>query len=185
MSTVGFLRSTLVSAAVLVTLAGCASGSTSADVQGASTLATTKPSVQLLRNEVVTRIATPLVEGGTKQEDASIACKLTSDDPDGLERSWQSSMIVVIKPEVTRDVHVTEDVLVASFRGNGWTVVADTDPDRVELTRGDPATTIEIVAAAASDNGATPAQISVTVTGPCVLTAGATSKEVKDLEAAD
>jgi hypothetical protein len=168
-----------VSSFMLIALAGCATE------HAAISLASTKPNVQLLRNDLANRIATPLVDGVADPVDTSIACESTSDDPTGRERAWQSGMVVVFKPEVQRDVHITVDVLVAAFRGNGWTVETTENPDVVTLTRGQPVTTVTISSASADQAAAMPARIGVTVVGPCVMTGGADSEEVTLLEAAN
>jgi hypothetical protein len=148
-------------------------------------LASTKPHVQVLRNDLANRIATPLIEGAADSIDTSIACKSATDDPDGIERAWRSGMVVVFKREVQRDVHITVDVLVAAFRGNGWTVNTTDDPDVVTLTRGVPVTTVTISSVPADPANGMPAQIGLDVVGPCVATAGADSYEVTELEKAD
>jgi hypothetical protein len=164
---------------MLLALAGCASE------HAAISLASTKPNVQLLRNDLANRIAMPLVQGVANPVDTSIACESKTDDPAGRERAWQSGMVVVFKPEIQRDVHITVDVLVAAFRGNGWTVEPTVDPDVITLTRGQPVTTVTITSVPADQAAAMPAHIGVDVVGPCVMTGGADSEEVTLLEAAD
>jgi hypothetical protein len=167
----------VVGAGVLVAvLAGCAAE------QPVMSLASTKPHVQVLRNDLANRIATPLIEGAANPVDTSIACASATDDPGGIERAWKSGMTVVFKRDVQRDVHITVDVLVAAFRGNGWTVTTTDDPDVVTLTRGMPVTTVTISSVPADPVNGMPAQIGLDVVGPCVRTAGADSDEVKELE---
>jgi hypothetical protein len=161
---------------IAIAISGCS------DQQNVMSLAATKPSVQLIRNELISRIPTALIDGVAEPHDSSIACASVDEDPEGRQRAWRAGEVVVFKPTVERDVHVSVDVLVASFTGNGWTTQPDSDPDFVQLTRGEPQTTVEIRSVTADIPNAIPAQISLMVTGPCVETAGADSDEVTKLE---
>jgi hypothetical protein len=172
----------LAAAFVLVTLAGCASAGGTESPQAASqvTLAQSKSYAQLLRNEASSRLP-EIVLKGAQSTDVSVAC---DGDPDGLERSWNSSMSILITNSTAPRIHTVADDLAASFVAQGWTSTLDASSTDTriltELTSEASLAAIEIEAALKAE-GQEPS-IRITATGVCALTGGPESDEVLKLE---
>lgn len=177
-------------AAVLLTGAtGCATATKSGP-----TLADTKSPVQLLRNEVASRIPPAVIETVSETEDYSIRCKSESEDPVGLRRSWHSNAQVTVETGAVWRVDAIVDEIGQSFAEQGWTstpVSVDDHTHAVELTRENSASEIRVSAhrpnpeaPLASDEGE-PVTIDVELHGPCVDTEGPDSDAVRKLEAQD
>lgn len=168
---------------------GCAAATTNGP-----TLADTKSPVQLLRNEVASRIPPAAIDAVSATEDGSRACKSESEDPKGLRRSWHSNtQVTVVEASVWR-VDAIVDEIGSSFVEQGWTLAPVAVDDRthaIELTREGTASEIRVSAhrpnpeAPLAFEAGEPITINVALHGPCVDTAGPDSDEVRKLEAQD
>lgn len=163
----------------LLALSGCASSPSSSS---GVTLAVEKSSIQLLRNEAAGRIPVGIVEQLVQPTDQSASCKPVADDPDGLWRTWNSGVLVLIKFGAQKSPDELLTDVVTSFTDQGWQVGT---ADSAEVTRLEKPTsfaTIDMYAVAPDTRNRVGGQIQVDVTGPCVLTAGPDSAEVRTLE---
>jgi len=161
---------------VLLALAGCASAP-----QG-QTLTQTKSPTQLLRNEASARIPPGTIDTISDEEDHSVACKTEDEDPDGLYRSWQSSLLASIATDSAWRVEMVGKDIVDSFIEDGWYVSGSKDgKERTVLTRPGAVSTMAFTVTAGAEDG-TGASIHIDATGPCVLTGGPESSEVTALE---
>jgi hypothetical protein len=157
-------------------------------------LAETKSPAQLLRNEAADRLPKELVVSVVEAEDVSVACLAKADDPDGLIRSWHSSLDVILKDDGTTKVSDVAKTLIASFAEQGWTardlggslsvvsklLESDTSLADIQISGltpdpNQPSSSLEGVV--------TDPTIEIQVHGPCVRTGGPESDEVKALEA--
>ena len=161
--------------ALAVGLAGCAD--TASTTSGPS-LADTKSPVQLLRNEAADRIPAGVVAEVRNGNDGSHACEALADDPDGKLRSWRSDVSIVLTPESELELVVSK--LLISFTTDGWEKSASSTSTSFEFTREGSAADVAVTTTPAS--GGTGAVILVDVEGPCVMTAGQGSDEVRKLE---
>lgn len=162
-------------AAVLAVSACTAAPATNpSTATGELTLVETKSPVQLLRNEALGRVDAQFVADVRNTTDASAACS-NADDPEGLIRQWQSGADIVLAGDAHPD-YVTER-LVQSFTGDGWDdeVDAESSPAITRLSSTHSVASIEI----SSVEGA--GVIHISVSGPCVTTAGPSSEEVTSL----
>lgn len=159
-------------------LSGCADSSSDAP-----TLVETKSPVQLLRNEAASRVPTELVTGVVKEQDGSTACRTVETDPDGLLRSWRSVVRFELKNDDAIDPQAVIDELAASFVDDGWDQGSFGVASIIELTRGESQTQIHISMSDANEQTGSGGEVQLTVSGPCVMTAGATSDEVTRLGA--
>ena len=170
----------ILGAVVLVAaLAGCSNGpsrdaiAASANVVD-STLAVTKASAQLLRNEAADRLPQIIVKDVVDTMDGSTACLDDKEDPTGIARFWSSSTtITVVNSQAARIATVTDD-LTAGFVEQGWVLEGST------LVKPDSTSTIEVTVKEKAD-GQRPA-VHIEVVGPCVLTDGVGSDELTALE---
>ena len=161
-------------------LAGCAPATVDLSEYGEYTLGETKSIVQLMRNDVAGSIPPSVVVSNGDSADLSVACFPTSNDPDGLVRSWQSTERVDILETAAGGVWGVFDRLVTSYQNKGWKVEDVELPDAsqaVELTSGSIAATIQL--SIPTDESPV---IQLVATGPCTATAGADSDEVTRLE---
>ena len=152
-------------------LAGC-----DTDAEVMLTLAESKSPVQLLRNEVASRVPQDLVQQ-VVNEDYSEAC-----GADGSIRSWHSSVRLEVGAAQSADVDTLIDDLSTSFEADGW--IATPGNERLEqkqavYTRGGTAAEIHITA---EDRAGVGHAVVVSVFGPCVQTDGPDSDEVTSLE---
>jgi hypothetical protein len=154
--------------AAVALLAGCT------DAAAGITLAETKASAQLLRNNALAGIPDDQVSGFVEWKDLSKSCADVADDPDGLMRSWYSSGVVPIAPlYITETATIMKD-LAASYEQKGWSVAGD-DDSRV-LTKPGSSSTITLTVVPITG------QLRIESEGPCVATGGPDSDEVKLLE---
>ena len=162
-------------AAVLV-LVGCSA-------PASATLAETKSPTQLLRNEASTRLDPAVIERITEQQDYSAACR--EDDPEGLYRSWRSTLLVSVPEDSAVGVDQVIGALATSFAADGWTL-SNTDGTRAEqitsLSRADSPVTLTFTATEDEDGDGYGATIFIEAAGACVLTDGPDSAEVRELE---
>ena len=142
----------------------------------ALTLAESKSPVQLLRNEVASRIPPDVVQQ-VVNEDFSEAS-----GADESVRSWHSAVRLELEAADTGAVEALIDELSTSFEGDGW--IATPGNERLEqkqavYTRGGTAAEIHI---SADERAGVGHAVVVSVFGPCVQTDGADSDEVTSLE---
>jgi hypothetical protein len=152
-------------------------------------LADSKTPAQLLRNTAVGRIPEDVVLNVGTDLDGSIACLTEEEDPDGLIRQWSSSIDVNIKQsQAINTEQIVKDV-VATFTDAGWmgqaTSGSTSDGHATLLTNGtataDGVDSVRVRIEPVISGDKATAFIHVEATGPCVVTGGASSKEVIDL----
>lgn len=160
----------LCAAIVLPSLAACDSGSSS---NGLS-LAATKSSAQLLRNNALDRISDEYVSHVVERKDISKSCVDAASDPKELMRSWYSTALVDIVPIHMADTAEIMQVLADDLAPQGWTA-AGTE-DRVVLTKGESTSKITLSVVPRTS------QLLIESEGPCVETDGPNSSEVTSLE---
>jgi hypothetical protein len=153
--------------AAVALLAGCTSGSTGL------TLAETKASAQLLRNNALAGIPEDKISGFVEWKDLSRPCADPDDDPDGLLRAWYSSGLVPIAPLYITDTADIMADLADSYEEKGWSVEGG-DDSRV-LTKPGSSSTITLTVVPITG------QLRIESEGPCVATGGPNSDEVKVL----
>ena len=156
------------------TLASCAG-----EAEAGLTLAQSKSPVQLLRNEAASRVPDGLVAEVENVSDGSTNCRSAEVDPEALQRSWKSSVRMVLVPGADLDLMLSK--LYVSFLEDGWEQGTFGSDSIVEFTRDSSVATIHISARKATDDK--PAEVQVQVAGPCVMTDGEGSDEVVNLEA--
>ena len=152
-------------------LAGCGT-----DTGVALTLAESKSPVQLLRNEVASRIPQEVVQQ-VVNEDYSEAC-----GTDETIRSWHSAVRLEVGASDAAAVEQLIDELSASFEEDGWISTPGNerlDEKQAVYTRGGTAAEIHITA---DDRAGVGHAVVVSVFGPCVQTDGPDSDEVTSLE---
>jgi hypothetical protein len=170
------LRRLLTLALALATaavLTGCSSGAPSAPAQ---TLGDTKSPAQLLRNTVAGRIAADAVDRIEPAQDRSLPCASTDSDPDGLLRSWHSSVGITLVDSVGTAEVVSG--LVDSFVAEGWELGTYGGRETITLSREGSGPTIYITL----PEGEAGNELGLEVEGPCVTTDGTDSLEVRELE---
>jgi hypothetical protein len=160
---------------LLLALSACAS-----DANTGLTLAQTKSPVQLLRNAAASRVPSTLVAKVENSSDSSENCRTPETDPEGLQRSWKSSVRIVLTPEA--DLKAVLSKVYVSFREDGWEQGTYGSAAIVEFTRDDSIADIHISVKEARDGD--PAELQMKVSGPCVMTDGEGSDEVTRLEVA-
>ena len=163
---------------VVAVLSACTSAPTT---PAQLTLVETKSPVQLLRNEAVSRVPADDIEGIVKQQDESTACRTPETDPKGLQRLWRSTVRFELKDDPSVDPQSVIDELAASFVDDGWAQGTFGVATIIELTRPGSETKIHISLSPGNEAAETAAAVQLSVSGPCVMTAGAESKEVLDL----
>lgn len=170
---------TLALLAVLA-LSGCAATPTEV-----TSLAQTKSPVQLLRNEAANRIPQEAVASTLNTQDESTNCRTPETDPEGLLRSWRSIIRFELVYGDAVDADAIVDDLAESFVDQGWDRGIYGTASIIELTRPGSETNIHISVKKANDENEEGAEIQLTVAGPCVMTEGKDSGEVKSLGPVD
>jgi hypothetical protein len=163
----------LVPLLLIASLAGCAQSSQ------APRLVETKSVVQLLRNEAWYRLPEVMVKGEAETEDVSTGC---IGDQEGRLRAWKSSTTALINNSFAPRAVGVADTLATTFTNQGW-AAERTDTDGTVTTvlqRLNAVAVITIEAVRKSPDHR--ASVRITVTGPCVLTEGPDSTEVRMLE---
>ncbi len=163
---------------VLTFLSGCA-----AQEQDSVTLAQSKAATQLLRIEATDRLPPGVTESTSEDVDRSVPCKSEADDPDGLYRSWESSILITLG-SAWRTGFIGE-TLTQSFLDDGWVVSGAKDgQDRTVVTKPGSIATITFIVDEGDEGRESGrlATIRIDSTGPCVLTDGPDSDEVAALE---
>lgn len=154
-------------------------------------LAETKSPAQLLRNEAAARLPAEVIDQIVEAEDASVACLSATDDPDGLVRSWHSTVNVTIVGDAEVATLVTD--LAASFADQGWSVrdLGGNASVSQKLLESDGSLADIQVSGLTPDTGATSVSleevvdqptVKIAVHGPCVRTGGEKSDEVTALD---
>lgn len=164
----------IASLVVVLALAGCSSG------VHTLTLVETKSPVQLLRNDAWYRLPDVMIKADTETSDVSVGC---DQDATGVLRSWRSSTVALLNNSQAPRVVTAGDELAATFVEQGWSAerVEDGAAVLTVLTRTTSVAVIEIEAVQKTEGQR--ASIRITTSGPCVITAGPESDEVRDLEA--
>jgi hypothetical protein len=158
---------------LIAALTGCAESSQS------PRLVETKAVVQLLRNEAWYRLPDVMVKGDAETEDVSTGC---IGDPEGRLRAWKSSTIALINNSFAPRAIGVADTLAATFANQGWTPVrTETDGEVTTVLQRTNAVAV-ITIDAVSKTTEHRASVRITVTGPCVITDGPESEEVRMLE---
>ena len=147
------------------------------------TLADTKSPVQLLRNEAAGRVPTDAVEQVLLEQDESTSCRTPETDPDGLLRSWRSIIRFELRNDGTVDPQGVIDELASTFVDDGWSKGSFGVASIIELTRPNSETQIHLSLALPDEDAETGGEVQLAVSGPCVMTPGATSSEVTQLGA--
>ena len=163
---------------IALTLTGCADSSSS---DGSATLLDTKLAVQLLRNTVSGQVSPDSTEGVTQVEDASEAC---DGDADGLLRMWRSTAMTELTAERGAKVKAIVETIAGGLVAKGWTSTADQKNDSkftMELENPNAIGLIRITSTEDIVGDTTGATIFVEVTGPCVMTDGPGSDELRVL----
>ena len=158
---------------LIAALTGCVQSSQ------APRLVETKSVVQLLRNEAWYRLPDVMIKGDAETEDVSTGC---IGDPEGHLRAWKSSTIALINNSFAPRAIGVADALAATFANQGWTPVR-TEGDGEVTTVLQRLNVIAVITIDAVNKTADHrASVRITVTGPCVVTDGPDSDEVRLLE---
>jgi hypothetical protein len=165
----------LLAGAAALLLSSCSLLGESSDTSNGPRLVDTKAPAQLLRNEAAGKIPLDSQLGTVKAEDSSTTCSSEDVDPEGKERSWRSTALVELKSGIEPKDIVAG--VVAGFEENGWEEGTFGNATIVELTKEGLETSIRLATFSAKDEKN--ARVQITVAGPCVMTDGTDSKEVK------
>jgi len=167
-----------VAAAISLAVVACSSGPAAP-----SSLVETKSPTQLLRNEAANRLMAGTDEEVAEQADYSAACKSESEDPDGLYRSWRSTLLATVPSDSAIGVDQFVGALATSFAEDGWVLKesrGENSADKVStMTKTGSVAVLKFTSTEDTGDGAT---ILIESSGPCVLTGGADSDEVTGLE---
>lgn len=167
---------------MLVGLVGCASSAeSSADLgTGVSTelsLVETKSPVQLLRNDVASRVPAIAIEGVAELADVSVACG-GPEDAAGIARSWRSTATFLVSNSRVATIDGVIASIAEEYTKRDWST--EVDGSATVLSSDVSPATISIEAVHRGE-GKQPA-IRIATSGPCVATDGENSDEVKELE---
>jgi len=176
------LAGLVATAAVAMVLAGCSSAPPAEGKYPDLTLAETKSPTQLLRNEAASRIPEEVIEEIVNSTDKSTNCITAESDPDGLIRSWGSSVRVAINAEHGSEVQSLVDGLAQSFVDQGWEKDTFGVDSIIDLASPKSPVSIHVTVSKADPETGEGGAISLTASGPCVETDGGESDEVKNLE---
>ena len=167
-------------------LSGCSSGTGAGEESGGQlTLATIKSPIQLLRNEAAGRIPSAEVDSIVQPTDRSSACKPSAEDPDELYRTWESGVLTLIKQNSSKPVKDIEKDLIDSFLAQGWSEGEAPAAKTTRLVKDSTFATIDLSFVEHDLVSKVDGQIQVITLGPCVLTDGPDSAEVRKLEGKD
>ena len=168
-------------AAAALTLAIALSACSGAATQ---TLASTKSPTQLLRNEAATRLIDGTDDSVAEQQDYPASCKSEAEDPEGLYRSWRSTLLASVPADSAIGVDQFVGALATSFAEDGWSLKEDHEGDGTEkistMTKSSSIVTLKFTSTEGDAGEA--ASVYIEASGPCVLTDGPESDEVKQLE---
>ena len=171
----------MAAAAVATVLSGCSPAEAPAGKYPDMTLGETKSPVQLLRNEAAGRIPEELTDGIVKSSDQSTNCITPESDPDGLIRSWDSSVRIAIAPEHGAEVQDIVDELAESFVAQGWKKDTFGVASIIDLSSEKSFVAIHVSATKADAETGEGGAIQLVASGPCVETDGRESTEVINL----
>jgi len=171
-------------AVVVLSIVGLSACAPASSAESSITLAQTKSPVQLLRNEAASRIGNIVVGSVDTTGDASRACKTEETDPLGRSRQWMSSVSVSLSAGNAWRIDEVTQQLADSFTEQGWTAERgmQADVSFTGLKSDTSSATIGLTSTAGDDAAGVPATLVITTEGPCVMTGGAESDEVKKLE---
>jgi len=177
-----FVVATVAAVAVVLSLGACAADAQTSGAASDVTLAQSKSYAQLLRNEASSRLPEIVLKQVAESSDVSVACDDT--DPNGLSRSWSSSMSILVTNSTAARVQKVADDLAASFVKQGWKAKqADESTETLVVTTLRSATSLADIAITATSKGNDQVpSIQITATGVCALTGGPDSDEVTTLE---
>jgi hypothetical protein len=168
-------------AAVAALVAALALTSCSSASEAGELLATKSPT-QLLRNEAANRLIAGTDDRVGEEQDYSAACKSEADDPEGLYRSWRSTLRAEVPEDSAIGVDQFVGALATSFSEDGWVFTEEHQGAAgkvTTMTHSDSIVTMTFTSNESEGNGAS---VYIEAIGPCVLTAGPDSDEVKSLE---
>jgi len=172
------LTTAAVAASITIALVACSSAAVAP-----SSLVETKSPTQLLRNEAAHRLMAGTDEEVAEQADYSAACKTEKDDPKGLYRSWRSTLLATVPSDSAIGVDQFVGALATSFAEDGWVLKesrGERSADKVStMSKTGSVAVLKFTSTEDTGEGAT---ILIESSGPCVLTAGSDSDEVRDLE---
>jgi hypothetical protein len=172
------LTTAAVAASITIALVACSSAAVAP-----SSLVETKSPTQLLRNEAAHRLMAGTDEEVAEQADYSAACKTEKDDPKGLYRSWRSTLLATVPSDSAIGVDQFVGALATSFAEDGWVLKesrGESSADKVStMSKTGSVAVLKFTSTEDTGEGAT---ILIESSGPCVLTAGSDSDEVRDLE---
>ena len=171
-------RIAAVVAATLLVVTGCAgAGPTEAPL----TLASTKPTVQLLRNSAGSLIPEEAIQFRETDSDESQSC---SDDESSPVRAWKASVRFILEADFAAESEKIAGDIVKHFESIGWQSEKTIDDATTTWAmQSDTVLAILLVSAVGDPDGnGKGATIFVASTGPCVTTEGPDSAEVRDLE---
>jgi len=170
-----------VSAVALAGLTGCAESPAGAEGGSALSLTQIKSPVQLLRNEVASRIPGNIVVDVVQPNDRSEPCESVEKDPNGLSRTWKSSILILINVHAKQDIDEIVQNVVTSYEDQGWEATEGKSSKITQLTNPQSFVTIDISGVKPDKVAGVGAQVTVTTAGSCVTTEGRAAKSVTDL----
>lgn len=171
-------RIAVVVAASLLLLGGCAeAGPTEASL----TLASTKPTTQLLRNSAASLIPEDAIKFRESDADESRSC---SDDENSPIRVWKASVRFILEESFATESEAIAGDIVKEFESNGWQSEKTVEDDTTTwaMQSDTVLATLLVSAVGDPDGNGKGATIYIASTGPCVTTDGPDSTEVRDLE---
>jgi len=172
------MKNAIAAAVICAALTLSACSSTTAE----SELLATKSPTQLLRNEAANRLLAGTDDSVGAQDDYSAACKSEAEDPEGLYRSWRSTLLAEVPEDSAIGVDQFVGALATSFSEDGWVFTEEHQGSVgkvTTMTRSDSIVTMTFTASEEAGDGAS---VHIEAIGPCVLTGGPDSDEVKNLE---
>lgn len=184
---------TFAAALSVATLTACGEAASNEKVPAGEypdlSLAESKAPAQLLRNTAVTRIPEDVILNVGTDTDGSIACLSEEDDPEGAIRRWDSSVDVNLKLVEAKNAPTIVADLIKTFTDESWMSQAITgskaNNQAFLLTNGTSSaasvSTSQVRIEAVISGDQTTAYVHIESLGPCVVTDGADSAEVKDL----
>jgi len=168
-------------ALALAGLTGCAETPAGAEGGSALSLSQIKSPVQLLRNEVASRIPGNLVVDVVQPNDRSEPCETIEADPNGLSRTWKSSILILINFHSKTDIEQVVENIVESYEEDGWVSAEGESSKITQLTNPKSFVTIDLSSVKPDKVAEIGGQVQVTTAGSCVTTEGRAAKSVTDL----
>ena len=156
-------------------LSGCA-----ASEDSGISLADSKASVQLMRNNVTGKVSDDLTKEVTQVGDGSIGCG------DEFNRKWYSTALIELLPDSSTKLDRIAQTIQGAFVAKGWDTDATSGGAGItiySLTSADGQSAIDLTTTEQSETGKDGATIFVEINGPCVLTDGPGSDELAQLAA--